>query len=287
VDAIPKQPVSERRRNLDGTESFFGIWSLLKSVRQHARLVIELARRDLSDLHAGQAAGQLWLFAHPALILIVYAVLFTSVFRVRIGANGPTDYIVYLLAGLAPWLMTQDAVIRSTTAIVANAGIVKKVMFPPEVIVAKTVLASCFAQGILLALAFAFIVFERRGISVSYLLLPALGLLHVMLIWGLALAVAALTPFIRDITEVARAFVTVNIYLMPVTYAPSMVPEALRAALYLNPFSHLVWCYQDVLYFGAIEHPWSWLALLVLSVTCMLAGSAIFSKLRHHFTSVL
>jgi lipopolysaccharide transport system permease protein len=246
-----------------------------------------LTRRELSDLHVGQAAGQIWFIVHPILILVVYAVLFTMVFKVRIGGNGPTDYVVYLLSGLAPWLLTQDSLVRATGSIIASSPIVKKVMFPPEVIVAKTLMSSFVTQGLLFGFAVVFILFAHSGISASWLLLPVLGLVHVVLIWGLALLLSAITPYFRDITEFVRVFVTINIYLMPVTYAPSMVPESLRVLLVANPFSHLIWCYQDVLYFGYVAHPWSWVVLPCLAALGLMIGSSLFSRLRHHFTSVL
>src|SRR5262245_40086646 len=120
------------RRSAAGTEHGAGVARLIRSVREHQQLIMELARRELTDLHAGQSGGFLWVIVHPLLMFAVYTFVFTVVLRVRIGINGPDDYTVYLFAGLAPWLLTQDVLLRSTGAMVVNVNIVKKVMFPVE-----------------------------------------------------------------------------------------------------------------------------------------------------------
>src|SRR5262249_35107604 len=226
-----------------------GVFVLLGSVLAHRRLVKELARREMTDAHAGQAAGAVWLVVHPVVLFAVYALLFTTVFKVRIGDRGPSDYMVYLFAGLAPWLLTQDVLSRATGIMFANSTIVKKVMFPIEALVAKSILAALKVQGILLLTVVPYVIIEREEVPRTLALLPLLFFLHVMLLWGLALFLSVVTPYFRDMSEFIRIFLVINIYLIPVMYIPNMVPEELRFALTVNPFSHLIWCYQDLIYF--------------------------------------
>lgn len=275
------------RRATAGRERGIGLFRLLRSIFLHRSLVWELARREMTGMHAGQMAGVIWLAVHPLALFAVYTFLFSVVFQVRIGDRGPSDYLIYLFSGLAPWLMTQDILIRSASAMTGNTTIVKKVMFPPEVLVAKTILSSMTVQALLLVTVIIYIVAARGGIAWTFALLPVLFTMHLMLLLGLGLLLAAWTPYFRDITEFIRIFSTVNIYLMPVVYAPTMVPETLRFVLSLNPFSYLIWCYQDVLYFGAIQHPFAWVFLLFFSTGSLIAGSYVFVRLRHHFNNVL
>jgi lipopolysaccharide transport system permease protein len=275
------------RRGETPHEHGFGVLRLIRSIVRRRALVLEMARRELTDMHAGQAAGVVWLAVHPLLLFAVYAFLFTVVFRVRIGDRGPSDYLVYLFAGLAPWLLTQDVMSRAAHVMTSNISIVKKVMFPVEVLVAKTLTSSLAVQLVLICCVLLYIVGARLSVPLTFLILPVLFLLHLMLLWGLSLLLAAMTPYFRDIPELVRVFVTVNIYLMPVMYLPDMVPNSLRFALNVNPFSSLIWCYQDVLYFGAIVHPGAWIMLVFLAVAMLAAGSYVFARLRHHFASVL
>jgi lipopolysaccharide transport system permease protein len=275
------------RRGAVPRERGTGSRLLIRGIVTNRALVWELARRELTASHAGQAAGIIWLAIHPITLFLVYALLFTLVFQVRIGDRGPSDYLIYIFAGLAPWLLTQDVLVRATGAMVNNRDIVKKVMFPAEVLAAKTLVASLTVQSILMVAVILYTLVARGTISSMLLMLPALLLLHLILLWGLALLLSALTPYFRDIPELIRVFVVVNIYLMPVLYPPDLAPAGLRAVIVANPFSHLIWCYQDVLYFGFFAHPISWVVLTTTAGAALLVGSYVFLRLRHHFGSIL
>ncbi|MGD0023898.1 MAG: ABC transporter permease [Xanthobacteraceae bacterium] len=275
------------RRGTAPHERGFGILRVLRSIIQHRALVWEMARREMTDMHAGQTAGIVWLVVHPLVLFAVYAFLFTVVFKVRIGDRGPSDYLIYLFSGLVPWLLTQDVLARTAPVFIANITIVKSVMFPSEVLVAKTLSSSVTVQFVLFAAVVIYIVIARQAVPATFLLLPALFFLHLMLLWGLALLLGAMTPYFRDIPELVRVFLTINIYLIPIMYLPDMVPGPLRFVLVINPFSSLIWCYQDVLYFGSIVHPGAWVALAAISMGSLAVGSYVFVRLRHHFASVL
>jgi lipopolysaccharide transport system permease protein len=260
---------------------------LLASVFRNQILVRELARREITDVHAGQGGGVLWVIVHPLSMFIIYGWLFTAVLKVRIGEQGPADYMVYLFAGLAPWLMTQDVLVRSAVVIFTNSTIVKKVMFPIEALVAKSLLAAVKVQSILLLLVAVYAMVVRETVPPIMLLLLPLFCMHLVLLWGLALLLSSITPYFRDTSEFLRVFLLANIYLIPVMYTPAMVPEALQFTLAINPFSHLIWCYQDIIYFNAIEHPSSWVIMAASSCCMLVLGSYVFSRLRSHIPSVV
>jgi lipopolysaccharide transport system permease protein len=275
------------RRGVAPSERGLGVVVLISSVWRQRALVWEMARREMTDMHAGQAAGAVWLAVHPLLMFAVYAFLFTVVFSVRIGSNGPSDYLVYLFSGLAPWLITQDIMSRSAGVVLANATIVKKVSFPIEVLVAKAILSSLLVQMTLFICVIQFIIISRGAVSWMFFFLPVVFILHILLLWGISLFLASITIYFRDTAEFVRVFVTINIYLMPIVYLPGMVPASLQFVLYLNPFSYLIWCYQDVLYFGSFTNPRAWIVLPVFSGLMLALGSYVFSRLRHHFSSVM
>lgn len=275
------------RRAAAPRELGLGVLNIARSIWTNRALVREMARREMTDLHAGQAAGVVWLAVHPILLFAVNAFLFSVVFSVRIGDRGPTDYLVYLFSGLAPWILTADVFSRSANVVIANSSIVKKVTFPIEVLVAKTVLSSLTVQGLLFGCVLIYTVLSRGTLQSSFLLLPILFSLHICILWGVALLLASLTPYFRDVSELVRVFVTVNIYLVPIAYLPGMVPAPLRFIINLNPYSYLVWCYQDVIYHGQVTSLVSWIALAIFAAVALIAGSYVFSRLRHHFSDVM
>jgi lipopolysaccharide transport system permease protein len=275
------------RRASNVVEHGPGVIRLIRSVLQHRSLIVELARRELTDPHAAQFGGFFWLIIHPLMMFLVYVFLFTLVFKVRIGQSGPEDYVVYLCAGLAAWFITQDALLRAAAVMMSNSTIVKKVMIPLEVLVAKTMLASLFAQGLLLILVVIASVWIKGASPIMALLLAALIPIHLLLLWGLALFLSVVTPYMRDILEILRVLFTVNMYIMPIMYIPEMVPPLLRPLLTANPFSHLIWCYQDALYFQSVAHPNSWLITASFAVIAACGGSYVFVRLRHNLSSVL
>ena len=282
-------PVTERPMIRQGvpTVRAFGVPRLARSIIKQRALVLEMSRREMTDMHAGQVAGVVWLVVHPLMLFAVYAFLFTIVFKVRIEGRGPNDYLIYLFSGLVPWLLTQDVLSRTANVLVANISIVKSVMFPIEVLVAKTVVSTVVVQFVLFAATVIYIVVARGTIPATFLLLPVLFGLHLLMLWGLALLLAAITPYFRDVPEILRVFLTVNIYLMPIMYLPDMAPAPLRFILIINPFSSLIWCYQDVLYFEFIVHPFAWAALVALSMGSLAAGSYVFVRLRIYLAGVL
>jgi len=121
----------------------------------------------------------------------------------------------------------------------------------------------------------------------TYVLLPALFLLQVFCMVGAAFHLSALGVYLRDLKDVMALSVTAGIYLSPVIYVPGAAPTILRPVIYLNPFSYMVWCYQDALYFGRFEHPWAWPIFALLSLGSFYSGFYLFQKLKPFFGNVL
>jgi lipopolysaccharide transport system permease protein len=275
---------------------------LSRLVRSQAYLIWELARREWRDRNAGQLLGGLWLICHPLILMAVYLFVFGFVFRMRTGSNeSPLGYPIYLLAGLIPWLAVQEALNRSSSLIPSHASLIKQVNFPVEVLPIKTIVVGLlpllvsFTILILYAFVVQFIPQDQPlavplGLHWTYLLLPLLIAVQVIGMTGLACVVAALGAFVRDIKEVVPVACLIGIYMLPVFYTETMQNETyplLGKVLYLNPFSYLIWCYQDVCYFGAIKHPWAWVVVLAGSGGLLGVGYALFQRMKLFFGQVL
>lgn len=254
----------------------------------HRHLIWELAKRDLRDRYAGQFLGVLWAVGHPLFLMALYVLLFAYIFPVRLGTNSaiPRDFTLSILAGLIPWLTFQEVLTSSTTVIRNNGSLVKQIVFPIEVLPVKAVLASTVSQLVATGFLVAFAV-ARGALEWSILLWPILLGFQLLAMSGACYLLSAIGVFVRDLKDFVQIFCAANLFLQPILYVPDHLPAAFRAVFYLNPFSYMVWCYQDLVFFGAITHPWAWIVYPVGSVGLFYVGFRLFRKMKIGFGDVL
>jgi lipopolysaccharide transport system permease protein len=256
---------------------------------RHRQLLFAMARREIADRYAGQSLGVLWAVIHPVFIMGVYVFIFAYVIKMKIGGTRelPLDYTAYLLSGLIPWMCLQESMSKASVVIVNNANLVKQVVFPIEVLPVKVVVASLFSMLLSLLLLIVYVLIVSHQVPLTYLLLPVLLLMQMAIMIGVNYMLSAIGAYFRDLKDVVQIFNTAGLYLVPIFYLPDQVPRIFRPLLYCNPFSHVIWCYQDVLYFGRFEHWWSWVIVFALAIITFLGGYRTFRKLKTMFGNVL
>lgn len=267
-------------------QAFTEVVSLLT---RHRDLTLEMAKREIGDRYVGQAFGLLWAIGHPVFMMGLYVFIFAFVFKTKIGGTleMPLDYTTYLLSGLVAWMGFQESMAKSCTAITGNASLVKQVVFPLEILPVKGVVSSLFQQAILILLLVSYVLISHGSLPWTYLLLPVLIVFQVMAMIGVAYLLSAIGTYFRDIKDFVQLFTVAGVYLLPVFYLPTWVPPLFKPLLYANPFSYLIWCYQDALYFGRIEHPWAWGVNAFASIAIFVIGYRIFRKLKPGFGNML
>lgn len=273
-------------RGSRGHGSFREVVTLLV---RHRELTWELAKRELTDRHAGSILGAFWAVGHVLFLIAVYLFVFAVVFKARLDGVGgaPPDYAAYLLAGLIPWMAFHEAMTKSCSSIIGNPSLVKQAVFPVEILPVKAVLAACLTQLIATGLLLAYLMIGHGRLAWTYGLLPLTFLLQVLAMIGMGLALAAVSVYVRDTKEVVQVLGLAAVYVMPVFYLPEWVPSLFLPVLYLNPFSYMSWCYQDVLYFGRIAHPWAWLVFPAFSLAALVTGVRLFRRLKGSFGGAL
>jgi homopolymeric O-antigen transport system permease protein len=257
---------------------------------RHRSLIWELAKREHSDRYAGSILGSVWAVGHPLALMAIYVVVFSFVFRVRIppGASAlPLDYPAYLMAGYLPWIALQECLLKSTISVASNPSLVKQVVFPVDVLPVKGGIAALLTQLVGTAFLVAYLIARHGVIAWTYLLFPVLLVLQLMTMVGVGLMLAAAGVFVRDLREFVQVGTIAGAFLLPIFYLPEWVPEVLRPLLYLNPGSYIVWCYQDVFYFGFIAHPLAWLVFPLGAMLALYMGLRFFHHVRHSFASAL
>jgi lipopolysaccharide transport system permease protein len=262
---------------------------LISSLRRHRHLAWVLARREIADRYAGQFFGAFWAFGHPLFLVGVYLFIFAFVFKVRLGTGDQDvgNYGLYMLSGLIPWLCVQEVLTRASVCVSSQSSLVKQVVFPVEVLPVRIVVAALCSQFIFCTAVGVYRAFAGSGVPWTMALLPLLIGIEAVGLVGIAVVLGGIGVFLRDMKDLIQAFCAVGLFAMPIAYQPDMVPEALRPILWINPFSYLVWCFQDVFYYGGIDHPWAWAILTGWSAVAFAVGARVFRILRPMFGGVL
>ncbi|MCO5090652.1 ABC transporter permease [Bosea sp. (in: a-proteobacteria)] len=256
---------------------------------RRGELLREMTKRELQAGHAGHGLGGKWIYIHPLVVVGSYLLILGFVLGSRIAVSGsfPGDYPSYILVGLVPWLVTQSVLIRGAGALLGQAGLVKQVVFPIEIIPTAITVSIFLTFLPAFSLVLVYKLFLGGGIPSTIILLPFVLVIHFTLVLGLGFLLAAITVFMRDVKELVNVFCVVAMYFTPAIYLPDWVPKLLRPLIYMNPFSYITWIYQDTLFFGEIRHPFAWGVSTVMAIAAIYGGTAIFRRLKPYYGNVL
>ena len=243
---------------LENMRALFEAWTF---IRRYGRLILEMVRNDLTGRYKGQFLGSVWILAHPVALTIIYIFLFGVVLSQRIGGTRelPLDYTSYILSGLVPWLTFQASMNTSVVSITANSKLVKQFIFPVEILPIRDVVSSMVTWFVGVSITLLYVVVSQKVVMLSWTLLPVVSIVQILAMIGVAFTLSSVAVFFRDIKEIVQVFGMVAVFLMPIVFLPGWVPPIFRPILWINPFTYMIWVYQDVIYFGRIEHPLAWL----------------------------
>lgn len=258
-------------------------------ILRNRRLLALMAGRDLRARHMGQIAGNFWIIGHPLFQMLLFVFIFSVVFKQKIGGTHelPGDYTSYILSGLVCWLSIVPAISACCVSIIGNAGLVKQFTFDLELLPVKDALLSMVFWFVGIAILAVYTMVVRGSLPLTYLLLPVVLAMHLLLIVGLGWMLAATTVFFRDLKDITAVAIQAGVYVLPIVYLPDWVPALFRPLITANPFSWVIWVYQDTLYFGRIDHPWAWMGFAALSLAVFSLGLRIFRRSKPLFGHVL
>ena len=270
---VPQSPLPEASR--------LTVTDAARGARQRA-LFSNFLRRELHSRYLGSISGLAWALLHPLALLAVYHFVFTTVFRA--GAMQGKDFLPFVAVALWPWLAAQEALQRGTASIAAYAGLIRKVAFPHEIVVYASVAATLALQfaGYLAVL----VVLRLFGEPVHFeglLLAIPLWIVLAVAVTGIALALAALQVFIRDVEHILMPVLMILMYLTPILYPLELVPESMKPWVAANPFGYLVDRLRDALLDGRLALMWSDAIAVAVAAALFVAGRWVFLRLSPHF----
>ena len=254
----------------------------LRQVFRYRALISSLVARELKARYRGSVLGFFWTFVNPLLLLGIYTFVFTVVLGgTRAGARSE-PYALFLFCGILPWTWFQSSLLESCSVLIAGGNLIRKVLFPAEILPVVTVLTGLvnFCLGLLVFAGVA-IFYGRPLISADLVWLPAIILVQLTLTLGLSLLLSSLTVHFRDLRDLMGNLLTLWFWGTPILYTVAEVPDRFRTVFALNPFTHLVVAYQEVLFFDGPFTAWRpLLALAAFALVVLLFGYFVFDRLR-------
>ena len=257
---------------------------MLASLRQLLRytpLIRSLVARELRARYRGSVLGFLWSFVNPLLQLLIFHFVFTSLVpSLREGDRGP--YALFLFCGLLPWTWFNASLVEAANVLIAGGNLIRKVLFPAEILPIVTVVAALVHFGFgLVILAVFLIVYQVPIAPMNLPWLPVIVFAQLAFTLGLALLVSAVTVHFRDVRDLLANLLLVLFWATPVVFSLDQVPERVRSVLALNPLAHVIRAYRDVLTQSApFEQGARLVAIAAASVLVLFAGYFVFDRLR-------
>jgi lipopolysaccharide transport system permease protein len=258
----------------------------LAQLPRYRALIQSLVARELKARYRGSVLGFFWSFINPLLLLLVYSFVFTFVMK---GSDDERlrPYALFMFCGILPWTWFASSLSEAAGVLISGGNLIKKVLFPAEVLPIVTVLANMVHFLFGLVILAGFLVYYQRPLQIGELaLFPIVVLVQLVLTTAFALLLAALTVHFRDIRDILSNLLTFWFFATPIIYPYFLFPEETWQSqlLKLNPFTHLAITYQEILFFeGPVGHL-KWLLVLgVLSVLFFLFAYFVFDRLRDTF----
>lgn len=261
--------------------------SNLANLFRYRGLVQSLVARELKARYRGSVLGFFWSFVNPVLLLLVYSFVFSTIMPNT--TTGIQPYALFMFCGILPWTWFSASLSEATNSLISGGNLIKKVLFPAEVLPIVSVLTNMvnFFLGLLILVP-SLIYFQRLHLSTALLWFPVAVAVQFVFTLGLALVLAALTVHFRDIRDLLANILTLWFFATPIIYSWTQDNvKAYKSLFDLNPFTHLAISYQEIMFFGPVGH-WKWLlALGAASVVLFLAGYWLFDRLRDSFSEAV
>lgn len=255
-------------------------------------LLRTLVRRDLEVRYKGSVLGNLWPLLTQLSQLLIYTYVFSVVLKVKLSLQELPDnhftFGLWLFAGLLPWIAFTGGLTQAAGSVVRQPNLVKKVVFPLSLLPLVPILSALIESAFGLMALIVLVAVMTQTLHSTLGLLPLVWLPQLLLTAGLGYLAAGLTVFLRDIPQTLGVVLNIWLYLTPIIYPASRIPEQWRAwVLWLNPMTAIVEVYRDLVLVGEMRHWGEWGVVAVVSLVIFCGGLWVYRKLRPAFADVL
>ena len=251
---------------------------LVNDLRHYREFLKSNVKKDIRGKYKGSFLGVLWSFINPLLSVLVYAIVFPYIMRIKVE-----NYLIYLITGIIPWTFFTSSINMGLISVLSNADIIKKVYFPRIILPISTV-TSCLVNFLISCLIIVlFCLGSGLGISFQILWLPLIALIQYVMLLGFTFILSAIEMYMRDIEHIVNFILSMAFYVTPILYTPDIFPEKLAWVLKVNPMAYLVNAYRSIFFYQKMPDLIGIGVVSIFSIFLFGIGYLIFEKLQKGF----
>jgi len=259
-----------------------------RSLWSNRHLLALMVKRDCIGKYKGSLLGMLWPLINPLGHLLLYTFLFCVVLKVRLGGNGSmSNFALYLMAGLLPWGAFSEAISRSSTIILENPNLVKRVVFPLQILPPIAVISALVTEAMAFVILLAGVLIFQHYLPVTVIYLPLILISQVLLTAGISWFVGSLSVYIRDISHVMALLLSAWMYATPIVYPASALPKKIDFILWINPMAGIVMDYRRVMLEGLAPDWAHYASYTAIAFVVCIIGFKFFQGTQKSFADVM
>lgn len=254
----------------------------LKELYNYREMLFNLVKKDLRTRYKGSVLGFLWTFVNPLLQLVVYTMVFSIIMKVNVD-----KFYIYLFIALVPWIFFTTSVQSSSSSIISNKDLIKKIYFP-RIIIPMSVVNGAFMNMVFsMVIVGAALIVSGIGLSKYIIMLPIIMIIEYLFTLGFSFIVSALNVYFRDLEHILGIVIMGWFYVTPIVYTADMIPQKYMSVFNLNPMVHIMKVYRDILYYKQMP-TFNGLGIVILiSFAMIVIGYLLFQKLQKGFAEEL
>jgi homopolymeric O-antigen transport system permease protein len=264
----------------------FAMFRSLQNLWKYRVLIQSLVTRELKARYRGSLLGFFWSFFNPLLLLTVYTIVFNYILPNRSLETQP--YALFLFSGLLPWTWFSSALLESSNVIISGGTLIKKIIFPAEVLPFVSVLANMVHFLLGTPILFIFLILFKVPINWNLLFFPVIVFIQLILTLGFALWISSLSVHFRDLRDILANLITLWFFCTPVIYpfqfSPAQesqwVSKLFRWVIKLNPVSYVMDSYHQAVFYAKTPDMRHLGFVVVVSIVLFLSGYFVFDRLR-------
>lgn len=255
------------------------LWNNLYKYREFLKTSV---KKEIRGKYKKSFLGILWSFLNPLLTLLVYATIFPLILK-----SPEKNYTMFLMTALIPWTFFTTVISQGTGCVIANGNVLKKVYFPREILPISSVTSGLVNFLISMIIVFIFLMFSGIGFSKYVLLFPIIAVIEYLFLLGIIFILSSVTVYLRDLEHIVGVVIMALFYGTPIVYSISSLPSQFAWIIKLNPMSHIIQGYRDILYYQKMPDVTGLGIVFLLAVILVVVGYKVFSHLQKRFAEEL